>query len=348
MIQLEDAVLTKVSAHIVGNKGTGGELVTSRKQVELGDRERKIIKEAMLTRFSTESERYKFHHLSSLDYNEVYNYCLDTLAEEGKNFHKQTVNIAKHLYEASTHPKIKNGELYVCYFEQCVVNGAYVDAVGIFKSETKSHYLDLATADNHFELAMREGVDVSKFDKAALILASNAEQGFDVLVFDSNRGEEAVFWKETFLAIVPQANEYFQTHEFMNLTKQFIAKQIPEEFEMERTEQIDLLNKSVEYFRANEAFDKKHFEKEVLGDAGLIRSFQKFGDAYSENNDFELPDRFDISTQAVKKQARVFKSVLKLDKNFHIYIHGDKDLIEKGYDAAVGKNYYKIYYDEEA
>ncbi len=43
-----------------------------------------------------------------------------------------------------------------------------------------------------------------------------------------------------------------------------------------------------------------------------------------------------------------FKSVLKLDKNFHIYIHGDKELIEKGYDDAVGKKFYKIYYDEEA
>jgi hypothetical protein len=346
MIQLEDAVLTKVSVHIVGNKGTGGELLTSRKPVELGERECKIIKEAMVAKFSTESERYKFHHLSSLDYNEVYNYCLETLAEEGKGFHKQTVNIAKHLYENTTHPKIKSGELYVCYFENCVSNGAYVDAIGIYKSETKSNYLDLNAED--FEVQMREGVDVSRFDKAALVLASNAEQGFDVLVFDNNRGEEAAFWKEGFLSIVPQANEYFQTNQFMTLTKQFIAKQIPEEFDMEKTEQIDLLNKSVEYFRANEAFDKKSFEKEVLGDAGLIKSFRQFGDTYAENNDFELPERFDISTQAVKKQARVFKSVLKLDKNFHIYIHGDKDLIEKGYDAAVGKNYYKIYYDEEA
>ena len=39
--------------------------------------------------------------------------------------------------------------------------------------------------------------------------------------------------------------------------------------------------------------------------------------------------------------------MLKLDKNFHIYIHGDKDLIEKGYDQTTGKKYYKIYYDEE-
>ena len=49
---------------------------------------------------------------------------------------------------------------------------------------------------------------------------------------------------------------------------------------------------------------------------------------------------------AVKKQARVFKSVLKLDKNFHIYIHGNRDLIEQGTDER-GRKYYNIYYEEE-
>jgi hypothetical protein len=49
----------------------------------------------------------------------------------------------------------------------------------------------------------------------------------------------------------------------------------------------------------------------------------------------------------VKKQSRVFKSVLKLDRNFHIYIHGDKDLIERGVEKD-GRKYYKIYYREES
>ena len=57
-------------------------------------------------------------------------------------------------------------------------------------------------------------------------------------------------------------------------------------------------------------------------------------------------DNFSISTSAVKYQSRVFKSVLKLDNNFHIYIHGDKELIEKGTDND-GRKYYKIYYDLE-
>ncbi|MDD4067910.1 MAG: nucleoid-associated protein, partial [Bacteroidales bacterium] len=54
---------------------------------------------------------------------------------------------------------------------------------------------------------------------------------------------------------------------------------------------------------------------------------------------------FNISDSAVKKQARVFKSVIKLDKNFHIYVHGDRKLIEQGQDEK-GK-FYKVYYNEE-
>lgn len=38
------------------------------------------------------------------------------------------------------------------------------------------------------------------------------------------------------------------------------------------------------------------------------------------------------------------KLVVKLDKNFHIYIHGDKEKIEKGEDSK-GK-FIKLYYNE--
>jgi len=39
--------------------------------------------------------------------------------------------------------------------------------------------------------------------------------------------------------------------------------------------------------------------------------------------------------------------VLKLDKNFHIYIHGNKELIERGTDPD-GRKYYKIYFEQES
>jgi hypothetical protein len=78
----------------------------------------------------------------------------------------------------------------------------------------------------------------------------------------------------------------------------------------------------------------------------LIKSFQNFDNSYRQNNDIEIENKFEISNQAVKKQARVFKSVLKLDKNFHIYIHGNRDLIEQGVEKD-GRRFYKIYFNEE-
>ena len=50
---------------------------------------------------------------------------------------------------------------------------------------------------------------------------------------------------------------------------------------------------------------------------------------------------------AIKKQARSIKSIIKLDKNFHIYVHGSRKLIEQGADEE-GRKFYKIYYKEES
>ena len=100
-------------------------------------------------------------------------------------------------------------------------------------------------------------------------------------------------------------------------------------------------------FVTHETFDKKEFEQDVLHHKNLIQSFQNYNEQYEKENEVQLQDGFEISAQAVKKQARVFKSVLKLDKNFHIYIHGDRELIEQGIDAD-GRKFYKIYFQNEA
>ena len=68
-------------------------------------------------------------------------------------------------------------------------------------------------------------------------------------------------------------------------------------------------------------------------------------DNYARDRDIEISDSFAISDSAVKRQARVFKRVYKLDKNFHIYVHGDRNLIEQGEDER-GK-FYKVYYYKE-
>ncbi|MCL4639824.1 MAG: nucleoid-associated protein, partial [Olivibacter sp.] len=61
-----------------------------------------------------------------------------------------------------------------------------------------------------------------------------------------------------------------------------------------------------------------------------------------------IGDGFEISGQAVKKESKIFKSILKLDKNFHVYIHGKREYIEKGFDEERGKHFYKLYFDQES
>src|SRR5690606_28437707 len=155
------------------------------------------------------------------------------------------------------------------------------------------------------------------------------------------------FWKDNFLKIRAASDDFHNTQDYMNMYKSFVVEQIPSEFEVSRVEQIDFLNKSVSFFKKKENFNHQEFEEEVLQIPEVIDSFRKFGQQYGEERELNFENGFEISEYAVKKQSRVFKSVLKLDKNFHVYIHGDKNLIEKGFDEQTGMNYYKIYFEEE-
>ena len=77
----------------------------------------------------------------------------------------------------------------------------------------------------------------------------------------------------------------------------------------------------------------------------VMESFSRYKQEYEQDRDIRIEDEFAISESAVKKQARSYKSVIKLDRNFHIYVHGNRSLLEQGEDEK-GK-FYKVYYEEE-
>lgn len=341
------STLTKLMVHYVGNKNNADPIYLSDDLLVIEPETLRIIGDSFLFKFKNIAEYYSFQHPSSLQYNEVYNYCSEIWQNEN-DFATLSANIAKHLYESSTHPKVKGGELYVVLFESVPVKGRLHQAIGLFKTENKVLFLDVAQQQNTFDVQMKEGVELTKIDKGCLILNTKKEEGFDVLIYDNqNRGEEAQYWKETFLNLIPQQNEYQQTAHFLTLTKQYITEQLESEFKVPKTEQIDLLNKSIDYFKSKESFNIEEFQSEVFENTEMIESFRHFGSRYTEHHNMDITSEFDISAPAVKKQARIYKSVVKLDKNFHIYIHGRTDLIERGTDMD-GRKYYKIYFEEES
>ncbi len=340
-----DGKMDKLIVHFAGNKNNGDGVRFSSAETDFENVEEYFA--SLIGNSFNFEELYCFHFLPKVELNPVYQF-VKAIFENPADFVEQTQNCARHLYDKSNHPKIKGGELQVAHFTGCFINDAEVDAIGFFKSENKETFLKVIASKNGFDLESDKGIAVKKLDKGCIIFNTKAKDGYLVAVVDNtNRGEEAQYWKDEFLAVKPIANEFHQTNEFLSIAKNFVTKQLDEDFEVSKADKIDYLNRSVEYFKNNETFDKGDFERKVFQEPGIINSFKKFDSAFREENDIELADNFDISQQAVKKQARVFKSVLKLDKNFHIYIHGNRDLIEQGVDAD-GRKFYKIYFQQES
>lgn len=343
---LQNTPLQKLIVHWVGNKNNADPLHLSPTAVALTEETQAVLGGSFLSRFKDNHEWHSFAHESSLQFNEVYSYCRQMFDNED-SFEEASQAIAKHLYNQSTHPKVKGGELYVAYFDALPVESRVRKAVGLFKTETKALFLEAEQTAGTINLQLKEGIELTKMDKGCLIINQKEEDGFDVLLFDNqNRGEEAQYWKEKFLSVAPQKNEFHNTQHFLNLTKQFITGPLETDLKISKPEQVDLLHKSIDYFKANESFDIDDFQAKVFVEEDRINAFRNFGSQYVENNDFDLAAQFDISPAAVKKQSRIFKSVIKLDKNFHIYVHGRTDLIEKGVDLD-GRKFYKIYYQDE-
>jgi hypothetical protein len=263
-------------------------------------------------------------------------------------FHALSCQITKHLFNISNHPKIKSGELYIATFRDIQIEGELVDAIGIFKSETKESYLKVNPEEGGFKLSYEEdAINITKLDKGCLIFNTEKNEGYKVLVIDQTNRTDAAYWKDEFLQLKIRNDNFNKTSTTLGVCKDFITNQIDKDFDISKADKIDLLNKSMKYFKEKDSFNIDEFSEEVIGNPKAIASFKNFNREYNEEFDAGLDQVFEISSAAVKKQAKVFKSILKLDKNFHIYIHGNKELIEKGFDEEKSLNYYKVYYREE-
>ncbi|MDZ7847971.1 MAG: hypothetical protein U5L96_15135 [Owenweeksia sp.] len=153
------------------------------------------------------------------------------------------------------------------------------------------------------------------------------------------------FGSDNFLKIKSRSTEFSKTSAVIDMTKSFIEHDLHADGEVDRARDIDLLNRSKAFFKENDHFDHEQFSQQVFEDQNIGSRFREYSrerDIY----DLDVEESFAISAEAVKKKQRVFKSVLKLDKNFHVYIHGNREKIEKGTDEQ-GRKYYKLYYEEE-
>lgn len=350
MIHYQDAIFKNLSIHYVGNKHQDQYYSLGKSPVDISEDE--VLPDLLLQYFfkpfaKVEEEYCFFHPNEDLELNVVYHFINSYFSNDG-DFHSMSQELAKHLYEVTSHPNIKPGEMYITQVEDITFKGEDYEAIGIFKSENKDTYLKVYPKSENFEITYeQEAININKLDKGVLVLFHADSKDFKVFVVDQTNKQDAVYWKDDFLQVKQVSNEYAQTGNLMKVYKKFVQKDMDELFELEAVDKIDLLNRSLDFLKNNEVFEQEKFQEEVIGHPSAIALYKQSVDEYEKEFEVNIGDQFTIAAPAVKKHQNAYKSVLKLDRNFHIYVHGNRDLIEKGFDEARGMNYYKVYFEEE-
>ena len=344
MITYLNAYISVNSLHFVGNKIADEGILLSKNPILIDHKLEQKLLSYFLPPFTSE-EFYQFHHESDLALNEVYTYA-SKIFDNGEQLYEQSVNLARHLYEQSTHPKIKGGEFYTVYFKDCILDGETLDAVGLFKSENKDTFLKVLHENGNFNLQSEKGINIKKLDKGCLIFNKERENGYVVAVVDNvGKGAEARYWLNDFLHVRRRKDEYTNTQNFMTLAKNFVTQELPKELGTTKADQINLLNKSLDFFKDKDTCDIDDFTNEVMIEPDIIEKFHHYKQRCEDESGTSINNSFSISETARKKQQRSFKRVIQLDKKIKIVIDGNSQNIEQG-TGKKGK-FYKVYYNEE-
>lgn len=348
MIDFTRSQLTHFVIHFVGNKGLGEDLSLSEKHIEISDDFLKDTVMRYLTSPFKTDIYYQFKSKNEMHYHDVKSYVQDIFSSPNK-FIECSKKIAEHLHYQSMHPKIKGGEFYVCYFKDAMVDGELCDAVGLFKTENKDTYLKVFQHLDNFDVECDNGININKLDKGCIIFNTNKEDGYKISIVDTNNkiADCAFYWVEDFLNTKMKENAYFHTSNFIDTCKGFCEEVLTENNNVSKQDQMMMLNNSTSFFKEKDNFNLKEFESEVLVQPEIKEAFVDYRKTFNEKMDLTAIDDFEISPTAVKKNQKFMKSVVKLDKNFHIYVHGRHDYVEKGYDEEKSLKFYKLYYTNE-
>lgn len=328
--------------HQIGNNAHQEGIRCSNELAYLDNGLKQLLKGYFLSQFNAD-EYYHFVHSSDLTLNEIYQYATCIFSKK-EVFLEVSKKIAHYLYECSGRPNIKRGELYIVYFENCILDGETIDAIGIFKSETKDRFITIYATTNGFGLEQKEGISINKLDKGCLIFNIEKEHGYIVAVVDNtNKGSEAKYWTDDFLHVRPRKDRFNQTQNMLSLCKSFIS-QLPAE--NGKIEQATYMNRSVKALK-EESVNVDTFAEQVFETPELVFDFKQYKNNFQKERDIQIDDIFEPLPTAIKRRAAGALTTIRLDKNFDINVHGGEQYIVRGYDEGRGMYYYQLFFREE-
>lgn len=349
MINLYNAQIESLSIHRVGNKSRSENIFLSGEPFQLNDEITPLVKEYFLKPFREKEENYyQFFHDTDLEFNELYNLANQIFDKPG-DLHEFSKKITTLLFDQSTHPHIKSGEVYVTYFENMLLDNEKVSAIGIFKSELKQDFLQFQEKGSVLEMHIQQGININKLDKGAIIFNKNREEGYKILSVDSNK-YDTKYWLENFLGVDVLADDNFYTKKYLKFCQNF-AKDVVFPAE-DKKQEVMFMNRSVDYFAKNDNFEETAFMNSVMDNPDLIPEFKNYKTEKAPKYKIEDLTEFPIANTAVTAARRSIKNVINLDTNIQIKLdfinpESAEKFVEKGWDEEKQMYYYLVYFNKE-
>ena len=349
MINFYSTQIESLSLHRVGNKSRNEPIFLSESPYALNDEISALLKEYFFKPFREKEENYfKLWNDVDLEFNEIFK-AATTVFENPSQLHLASKQVTTHLFDQSNHPHIKNGEVYVAYFSDVLLDNQKCNALGIFKSELKHDFLEFEEQSKNLEILVRHGININKLDKGCIIFNAEKENGYKVLSVDSNR-YDTKYWLEHFLSVEPLTDENFYTKNYLKFCQGF-AKDVVLPAE-DKQQEVLFMNRAVNHFAKNDAFEESSFLNEVMDNPELIPEFKHYKVEKGPKYSIEDVSNFDIANKAVSDVRKKIKNVINLDTNIQIkmdFINPEsaEKFVEKGWDEERQMYYYLVYFNKE-
>ena len=353
MLNLYGTNIESLYIHKVGNKSRNEGVFMAKEETQLNDELRSLMKEYFLKPFREKEENYlKFNHEVDLKFNVLHSTAknLFTVYPESRDkvFQDFSDDIACHLYEQSSHPHIKGGEVYICHLRDMLVDDQRVDGIGIFKSEIKQDFLQFVKEDNKLEVILTQGVNLGKLDKGVIIFNTESEEGYKILSVDTNR-YDTKYWLDNFLGVVEFEDNKFHTKKYLKFCQDF-AKDVVLPAE-DKKESVMFVNETYNHLASIDKFNEQDFMNNFRN-PDLVPEFQNYKTEKGPKYSIQDLSDFDVDNTAVKESQKKFKSLIELDTNISIKLgfvntHSADKFLEKGWDEEKQMYYYLCYFNSE-
>lgn len=334
---IESLALYKITAQSELSPVSAGEM-------ELND----DLKDLMLRYFFSSFKNEPLYTFSgdAFDEEESVATRVKSIFKNPDSFSDEAQKIAAILQEASVHPQVKDGNLYIVFFRNCRFRNEECDAVGLFKAEVMETYIDLVETPEGIRIERKEGFSISKIDKGCVVCNHDAGNGYVMGIVDTvNKNRNASYWVDFFLRASLRKDSRFYTKNTLKSVTDFITKELPKEKSISKMEQIEVLNQTMDYLNKHDKFNTGDYSGSVLKDDETRHKFREF--LSKRGDDIGNWDNFPISEETVRQSNRFMKRVIKLGKDFSIYVHGNTELMKKGFDSEKGLQYYQFFFSSE-